>query len=779
LIDHINTNIQDDSFDAGIIISDISDHFPVFYIQHLKETTKPANDFIKTRKFDENSKHNFKENLNMHPWDNIINNNDPVSAFSDFFETINHYYDSSFPEKIIKASNKNKPLNPWMSQALLVSRKQKEKLFTKKIRKPCPENVSKFKEYNATYTHLVRAARKKYYSDKFNEYSNDSKKTWQTINSVLGRSKKTHNIPDLFNSNGKVLSGASEIANGFNDFFANIGQKLASTIPSSEKTFSDYLSEESRENFIFANVTPNILKESLCKLKNKNSSGGDGISTNLLKLIFPEITNPLCHLFNLSFRTAYIPTEMKTAKVIPVFKSGDSDNFTNYRPISLLSSFSKLLEKIAANQMMKYLNKFKLLHEHQYGFRSGYNTTQPIIHFLDNIYKALNKNNPEYTLGIFIDLTKAFDTCDTNILLQKLSHYGFRGVSNTWFKNYLIGRKQFTSIEGENSSLLEITCGVPQGSILGPLLFLILINDLPNASKFFTILFADDTTLQLSSDNLENLYSSANMEMKNLSDWFKANKLTLNTSKTKYILFRRKQQVVDFVNLHLKIDEKEIERIGMGCKAESFKFVGIQIDELLSWDCHLKYIKNKVASASYALSKVKNLLPTAVKYTIYNALCRSFLEYGITAWGSFGGNMVSRISILQKKAIRYIENAKYNSHSDPLFYKYNILKFEDLKVYNQAVFMYKYTYNQLPTSFNNFFTKLRNFDRAYNYFLENTANKMMHSFPSYALPKLWNGLPLDLKRSSSLNIFKKNLLKTLIYKYNVKCEIINCYSCRS
>ena len=151
----------------------------------------------------------------------------------------------------------------------------------------------------------------------------------------------------------------------------------------------------------------------------------------------------------------------------------------------------------------------------------------------------------------------------------------------------------------------------------------------------------------------------------------------------------------------------------------------------------------------------------------------------ITAWGSFGGNMVSRISILQKKAIRYIESAKYNSHSDPLFYKYNILKFEDLKVYNQAVFMYKYTYNQLPTSFNNFFTKLRNFDRAYNYFLENTANKMMHSFPSYALPKLWNGLPLDLKRSSSLNIFKRNLLKTLIYKYNVKCEIINCYSCRS
>ena len=211
---------------------------------------------------------------------------------------------------------------------------------------------------------------------------------------------------------------------------------------------------------------------------------------------------PICYLFNLSFKTGFIPTILKTAKIVPIFKAGETDNFTNYRPISLLSSFSKLLEKVAANQIMKYLNKFKLLYEHQYGFRAKHNTTQPLIHFLDKIYNALNKPVSEYTLGIFIDLTKAFDTCDVEILLSKLEHYGFRGTSNLWFKNYLNGRKQFTSIRGADSSLKEISCGVPQGSILGPILFLILINDLPKASKFFTILFADDTTLQLSSKSL-------------------------------------------------------------------------------------------------------------------------------------------------------------------------------------------------------------------------------------------------------------------------------------
>ena len=178
--------------------------------------------------------------------------------------------------------------------------------------------------------------------------------------------------------------------------------------------------------------------------------------------------DPLSHLLNLSFKSGYIPTCLKTAVIKPIYKKDGSDKFTNYRPISLLSSFSKLLEKVAANQIMKYLNKFKLLYEHHYGFRAKFNTTQPMLHLIDKIFNALNNpNDNKFSLAIFIDLTKAFDTCDTEILLHKLNHYGFRGISNVWFKNYLTGRKQYTSIKGVNSSLKELSCGVPQGSILG------------------------------------------------------------------------------------------------------------------------------------------------------------------------------------------------------------------------------------------------------------------------------------------------------------------------
>ena len=199
------------------------------------------------------------------------------------------------------------------------------------------------------------------------------------------------------------------------------------------------------------------------------------------------------------------------------------------------------MEKLIAKQLFSFLNKYKILYIHQYGFRKAHNTSHPIIHFLNKIYDSLNKNSPEYTLSIFIDLKKAFDTVDHKIHLEKMDFYGIRGVSNTWFKNYLDNHKQYVSVNGEESSCLTMLCGVPQGSVLGPLLFLLFINDLPKSSKLFTLLFADDTTFQLSSSSLSDLFKTANDEISKACEWFQANKLTLNVSKTKYMLFREKK----------------------------------------------------------------------------------------------------------------------------------------------------------------------------------------------------------------------------------------------
>ena len=776
LIDHISTNIKDDNYDTGIITSDISDHFPIFYIKHFQDIIEEKNSTIK-RNINEYSMLAFKNLLENHNWSNILENDCPEMAFENFFQIIDNYFEKSFPELVSKAQKKRIKHNPWMSNSILISRKKKERLFRIKLKKPSQENRLKFKEFNQIYTKTVRAARKKYYEEKFEMFSKDCRKTWENINDILGRKKGKMDIPKVFNSNGNILSGNFEIAEGFNDFFSNIGPKLAKSIPKSNKLFTDYLDNPTTENFVFANMRPDIINEALSKLKNKNSSGPDKISTNLLKYIAPSIMRPICHLFDLSFKTGYIPTNLKTAKVVPVFKSGEAESFNNYRPISLLSSFSKLLEKVAAKQMIQFLNKYNLLYEHQYGFRPKHNTTHPVLHFLDKIYNSWNKKEPEYSLGIFIDLTKAFDTCDVSILIQKLYHYGFREESNFWFFNYLNGRKQYVSINGISSKYTEMTCGVPQGSILGPLLFLILINDLPKASSFFTLLFADDTTLQLSSENLKQLYKKANIELAKISDWFKANKLTLNAKKTKYICFKPNSKKEILIYPDLSIENSLIDRIGSNCKDEYFKFVGIRIDEHLSWKFHVEHVSNKASSATFALSRVKSLLPSNIKLMIYNSLFKSYIEFGISAWGINKESNMKRILLSQKRAVRYIHNAKNLAHCDPLFHKYNILKIKDLCDLSQAIFMFKLTHNLLPSSFGNFIPKLQNFDRTMNFKVEICFNNNLKHLPSHSLPKLWNGLPLTMKRYATCKQFKSIYLDQKLSSYNTICTNHKCKSC--
>ena len=781
LIDHICTNISSDTFDTGIVLLDISDHFMTFHIRSLNKSCKKSS--ARTgRKINDQTIDLFKCSLSSQNWENVISNSNPKEAFDNFFETLDICFDSSFPEVKPKASSrKYTPINPWMTTSLLNSRKFKEKLFSKKLKNPSHSNIEKFKQYNSIYTKLVRKARTMYYDNKFTEFSSDCKKTWSLINSVLGKGGKKVNIPEYFHSNGKVLEDCVEIAEGFNEFFSTIGSELASEIPVSKKHFSEYLSEESNENFIFANMTEEIIFNAAGKLKNKNSSGSDGISTNLLKSILPTIITPLCHVFNLSYKLGFIPTVLKTAKVVPIFKSGDKHLFTNYRPISLLTSFSKLLEKVAATQIMRYLNKFNLIYNHQYGFRKEHNISHPLLHFLDKIYDSFNKPTSEYNIAIFIDLKKAFDTCDPNILLKKLEYYGFRGMSNKWFENYLKGRYQYTCVNGAQSKLKEISCGVPQGSILGPILFLLLINDLPNASKIlFTLLYADDTTLQNSSPNLNELILQTNEELEKISDWFKANKLTLNTAKTKYMVFNPKNDNRVNSNLtKLHIENVNIDRIGKDCESESFKFVGINIDENLKWDKHIEHIRNKLLSANYALSKTKNILPTKIKMKIYNSLFKSHLEFGMLSWGPFSEIEVHRLVQIQKKAVRNIAGVKSNSHTDPLFAELKILKAPDLLQMNMLSFMYKYDSKKVPPSFENHFTPLINYERSKNYHLINVKCKKLQKFPSYSLPKRWNELSLDEKRINSLSSFKKIFKLQVLSKYNQVCTAKSCFICKS
>ena len=425
-----------------------------------------------------------------------------------------------------------------------------------------------------------------------------------------------------------------------------------------------------------------------------------------------------------------------------------------------------------------------IIYKHQYGFRSGHCTSHPVLHLSEKIYSALNQKPSAKTITIFIDLKKAFDTVDHKILLSKMEHYGVRDSPNKWFENYLNDREQFVAINGVESEKVKMVCGVPQGSVLGPLLFLLFINDLPNATEFLTLLFADDTTFQVSGVNTDQLFEIANSELGKSSVWFGANKLTLNVKKTKYMIFS--DQNLQACTYNLKIGNQIVDQVGTHCKEKYFKFVGHVLDDKLSWEGHIQHVSKKLASANFGLNSTKNFLPLKIRKTVYYSLFDSHLNFGNLLWGCAKSKFIKKIENLQKKCIRNVALKNFRAHTEPLFKELGILKFTDKLSYCQSVFMHKYRHGKLPPSFSNIFTEtvmsneLQSRHNDYNYLNEPAIKKYLENFPLKQIIFNWNALNLDLKATGDIDEFETLLKEWYLKQYSFETDCLGgCYSCNT
>ncbi len=777
LIDNIFSNKKQEFYESGLIMSSISDHLPIFY---LNVTCEKNTSNQKQYYYDmsPNNVEKFKEKLSSQNWDSVTNNNIPRTAFESFGDILEKYFKESFPLKE-KCVNKGKvPINPWMSQELLKIRKAKNRAFKNKLKYRTESAENKFKCLNNKFKKLARKEKKKYYHERFEDCVSDIRKTWSLINSIVKKKKCKNDVPCVFTDEQKSYNTFSEIANGFNDFFVDVGPRLSESVPQSSKSFRDFLGDQYDEEFNFQEVNSFIINTTLSKLKSKSSVGNDNISMKLLKEIMPLIIMPIIHLFNLSLKTGYIPDNYKCAKIIPIYKAGEKDRFDNYRPISILPALSKLLEKIVAFQMIRYLEGNKMLYQHQYGFRRSRDTQQPLIHLINKVYDGLNKPQSEYSACVFLDLKKAFDTCDIPILLSKLKHYGFKGVSAKWFQNYLTNRKQYVEINGVKSEEKVLTHGVPQGSVIGPILFLLYINDLPNSTTLFCSLFADDTIFCKTSSNLDTIKKLLNEELDKASVWFRANKLSLNVSKTKFMVFRLSSMQPVNNNFRIFINGEEVERISNESETKSFKFVGVHLDEFLNWNEHTKMVKNKVSSSLYALNQIKNVLPSKTLKTIYSSMILPHLNYSNITWGLSKSKDIDQIRKQQKRAIRIIVGANYNAHTEILFGQSKILKFDDLVNINIINFTSKFFHKKLPESFDNMF-KVLSSQRSKKLLISIPKTKHLEYFPAVSFPKLWNNLRNEIRLSGSvkksLSMIKKDYFST--YK-SFHCNKRKCFSCK-
>ena len=575
------------------------------------------------------------------------------------------------------------------------------------------------------------------------------------------------------------MTDHQEIVNRFNDYFANVGKDLAAKIPVGNKSFEAYLKQNIMTSFSFDLVQHNEVDKIINEFKPKTSAGNDRLSLKLLKLIKNPILPCLTILINQSLTTGIFPDKFKIAKISPLIKKPNIFEIDNFRPISLLSSISKVVEKCVFNQLYAYFERQKLLYGSQYGYRKKHSTELACLELVDKVMHDLDRG--ETPICFFLDLSKAFDTLDHKILLHKLQYYGIQGISLAWFKSYLSNRVQFVEIDGIKSENKTIDTGVPQGSILGPLLFIIYMNDINSVTnKFESILYADDTSLSSTlktfvSNKPDEISSNINKELKLIHEWLSANKLSLNVKKTKYMMFRYPQkQNRHLPHLSISLNGHVLERV------QHFDFLGLTIDETLSWKKHIDKIATKISKVIGLLTRCKRYLHSSVMMKIYNSLILSRINYGILCWGF----QTKRIYKLQKKALRVICKAKYNAHTDPLFIKLNTLKANDLFQCKCLKFFYQHEKAELPCYFNNIISRISNHShntRQIQRFQSLRTNRISsEKVLRHSLPKFLRSLPeyvLNSVYTHSLQSVKFKFKSMSIANYEIECRIQNCYVC--
>lgn len=559
-------------------------------------------------------------------------------------------------------TNKNRKFTPrksWITTGIMNSCNTKESLYN--LWRKYPDNSKlqlEYKKYDKILSKVIMDAKHKYEISTFRKVGKDSKNVWNYINSKLNRKKTNKGKVNSIEYNGNKYESLDDIGNIFNNFFADIGETLANNInvPRGE---NPELPKRHDNSFYLHYTNSSEIEKIIKSLKNK-AGGVDGISVKVLKLVAGYILTPLEHIFNLCIFKAEWPSALKIAEIIPIHKSGNKLLPTNYRPISLISNIAKIFEKLIHKRLYSFIDKQKILSSKQFGFRKNMGTKEALITLVDKITDGLDNNKK--VIATFLDLAKAFDTVNHPILLKKLARYGIRGLPLLLIKSYLTNRKQYVNIDGHYSGLTDLKMGVPQGTVLGPLLFILYINELLEQFPESPISsYADDTVIISTEDSWSEAEKQMNIYLDKVHRWLALNKLSLNVLKTVYIAFGSyNDSVPDSLNVH--ICNASINRVYY-CK-----YLGLFMDSRLKWEHHIQYLVKKTKYLIYVFAKLAKSINADILLTIYYSLFHSIGTYGIVAWGGAYSSALINIQKTQNRLLK-IASRKSNNLIFPLSLK--------------------------------------------------------------------------------------------------------------
>lgn len=747
LIDHIWVTRTENNINNYILQTDITDHFPVVSQFTSCYLHKPEPVYITKRTITQAALETFINDLSEVGWNDVFESNCPDRSYNLFFNKFNHLFQKNFPERKIRVNPKH-DYSPYVTPALRNSIKERNRL--ERLARKWPLTYGEmYRKFRNKLTSTLRAAKNKFYKDNLKVTQGDPKLHWRSINSLLGKNSQSAN------QHIELNPLCSDIANEFNDHFL--------TNNTSESIHNkDYLQYLNNPLLFSMYLPPTNNLEILNHLRSitTNTPGYDDIPPKILSHSSTLISTPLTYIINLTLKTGIFPSKLKTAKVIPIYKKGSRSDINNYRPISILSAFSKIFEKIISIRLKNYLEKNYILTDCQHGFRASRSTESAITQFTNSVYKCLEGNY--YAVGVFIDLSKAFDTINHDILYDKLYHIGIRGVPLKLLQNYLTNRTQAVYCNSKYSLTKSISIGVPQGSILGPTLFLIYINDIINStSKFQCTLYADDINCLMKDKDIHKLHADLTSELHQINHWIKLNKLRLNVSKTKYIVFQNRS-----VKNH--IPPVLLEGESLNCVTHT-KFLGIYIDENLNWRTHIDNVCMKLSRMCGILYKIRDQLPTEALLSIYYTLCYPYFIYCVSLWACTWPSFITKLKVIQNKILRCIfYMGKFDSTS-AVYSEQKLLIFSDIHKCFVLLSIFKFM-KVFPG--NNLFNYVDSpyATRGANLNLECPQFRTVlfkHSL-FYFGPHLWNSLPVNIKNVHNVSYlqFKRKIKEHFIQSRN-------------
>lgn len=744
-IDHIYTNTLK-TVESGIIHAGISDHDLIYCTYNTHGFKSKTSNTVKSfRSFKNFNEEDFLHDLERLPWNDIDYHTDIDVKWSIFKSLFLYTCDKHAP--IIHKKERGNP-TPWLTKDLLCILHERDYFKKKAVKSKQDHDWEMYKKLRNKANSAKIKAKRDYYRELILENKNAPKQLWNTIKHLSNNEKTKPDIQSL-TINNKIIRDRKTIAEHMNNFFVGIGHTLASKFKT--LTLDNNNTSLDHPEFVFSCIEEDSVLKLLLDINGNKATGLDRISPKLLKIASPAISKPLTKIFNNSLKFGVIPHEWKSAKVLPLYKNGSKLDPSNYRPISILPAVSKIFERLVHDQLYCYLQNFNLLTPFQSGFRKKHSTMSTLLHFTDSIYGGMDHG--EATLAVFIDLKKAFDTVDHELLLLKLDKLGVKGAEFNWFKNYLQQRTQVTTLSNNSeSNIANITIGVPQGSILGPLLFSIFINDLPKAlSQCNTHLYADDTVIYFRSKDPSALQSIISQELININSWFQENRLTLNVLKTKWMLFCTSKQASKFEGIKISINNMEIDKV------ETFKYLGVNLDQRLNWQTHIEVTLKTIKQKIILFRKLRPFLTHKIAQTVSHSLIISKLLYCSPVWSGCSPTSLKRLASKYHQTAKIILQVPNLTSSDEALLLLNWLNFYDKLEFDLIVATFKGISNFSPS----YIKELLKHDNHPVYKTRSCDSKTKLKIPkvktnsgklafSYRASHLWNSQPINIQNVDSL-----------------------------